>query len=285
VRAAVVRRLRARRGELAEAIFARVSGDAFAHAGDGDAEYLAGLRAAVAAAVDFVLVDLERGEQPESPIPPVALEQARRAARGGVSLDTVLRRYVVGHTLLGEYVMEEAEREELPGEGGALRGMLRAQAVVLDRLLAGVTAAYEDELDRAGRSLERRLLESVRLLLAGELRDGAAQLGGYELDREHVGAIARGAGAGDVLRELARGLDRRLLCVAQGQDTVWAWLGGRRGIEMTALQRTLSGLDPLVGVSFAVGEPARGLEGWRLTHRQAQAASMVALREERGRAG
>jgi hypothetical protein len=48
-------RLRARRGELAEAIFARVSGDAFPSAGDGDAEYLAGLRAAVAATLALVV--------------------------------------------------------------------------------------------------------------------------------------------------------------------------------------------------------------------------------------
>jgi DNA-binding PucR family transcriptional regulator len=31
-------------------------------------------------------------------------------------------------------------------------------------------------------------------------------------------------------------------------------------------------------VMFALGEPARGIEGWRQTHRQAQAALVVALR-------
>ena len=35
------------------------------------------------------------------------------------------------------------------------------------------------------------------------------------------------------------------------------------------------------GVSFALGEPARGLDGWRLTHQQAQAALAVALRRPR----
>ena len=33
-----------------------------------------------------------------------------------------------------------------------------------------------------------------------------------------------------------------------------------------------------MGVVFAFGEPAQGLEGWRLTHSQAQAALVVALR-------
>jgi DNA-binding PucR family transcriptional regulator len=33
-----------------------------------------------------------------------------------------------------------------------------------------------------------------------------------------------------------------------------------------------------VGVSLAVGAAGRGIDGWRLTHRQAQAAMLVALR-------
>ena len=32
------------------------------------------------------------------------------------------------------------------------------------------------------------------------------------------------------------------------------------------------------GVSSAIGEPGKGLDGWRLTHRQAQAAMRIALR-------
>jgi len=48
-----------------------------------------------------------------------ASEQARRAGRIGVSLDTVLRRYVRGSALLGEYVMEEADRAGFPGGSDA----------------------------------------------------------------------------------------------------------------------------------------------------------------------
>lgn len=45
--AGVVERLRARRGELVREIFERMRGDAFEHAGEDDAEYLVGLRAAI----------------------------------------------------------------------------------------------------------------------------------------------------------------------------------------------------------------------------------------------
>jgi hypothetical protein len=137
---------RGRRVELVEAIFARVSdGASFGRIGTQDAAYLDGLRDAIAAAVRYALEGIERGERlAVEPVPPVVLEQARRAARIGVSLDTVLRRYVVGHTLLEECVMGAAER----GERDGLRRALRAQAAVLDRLLTAVSDAYVDEQRR-----------------------------------------------------------------------------------------------------------------------------------------
>jgi hypothetical protein len=156
VRALVVRRLRARREELVGEIFARVSGDAFGSAGAGDAEYVAGLRATVAATVEYALQGIERGEEWAGPTPALASEQARRAARAGVSLDTVLRRYVLGGALLGECIMEEAHRDlndwvpTPPIQRDALREALRAQAAALDRLIADVSHAYGEELERAG---------------------------------------------------------------------------------------------------------------------------------------
>ena len=300
VRAVVVGRLRARRDELVREIFARVRGDAFGSAGDEDAEYVAGLRAAVAAAVEYGLQGIEHGEAGLGPIPAVASEQARRAARVGVSLETVLRRYVVGHTLLEQFVMEEADRGETaggplapPAQRSALRGALRAQASVLDRLLSAIAGEYRDELARAGRSPERSRSELVRGLLTGEWPSGADSATprdvsrelGYDLEAEHIGVIASGAGAREALRELADRLDRRLLCVEWGESTIWAWIGGRRALAIAALERAMSGLDGSGGaprsISFAVGEPARGLAGWRLTHQQAQAALLVALRRSR----
>jgi PucR C-terminal helix-turn-helix domain/GGDEF-like domain len=296
VRAGVVARLRARREELAEAIYARVSDRAFGVVGAADAEYMAGLREAVVVAVGHGLDGIERGEGWVGAIPIGVSEQARRAARTGVSLETVLRRYVVGHTLMGEFVLEEADRGQTPGERSVLREALRAQASVLERLLAAITVEYEDELARVCRSPERRRLEFVRELLAGErvgAGSGGAELGamlGYELGGEHVGVIARGEGVREVLRGVAEGLDRRLLCVECDEVSVWAWLGGRRRMDMVALERALSGDMPAVvrsegaqsaGGTFAVGEPAKGIAGWRLSHQQAQAALVVARRRPR----
>ena len=57
----VIWQLRARRGEIESAIFAGVRDVAFGPVGGQDAEYVAGLRAAVVAAVDYVLEGIERG--------------------------------------------------------------------------------------------------------------------------------------------------------------------------------------------------------------------------------
>ncbi len=278
-RAAVVERLRARSGELVREIFARVSGDAFEHAGTHDAEYVAGLRATVAAALEYSLQSIERGEEWPGQIPVVALEQARRAARVGVSLGTVLRRYVVGNSLLGEFVMEEADRDDLPVEREALREALRAQASVLDRLLIAITGEYGDELRRAGRSPEQRRAERVKRLLNGEAPEGSRL--DYELGQWHLGVIAVGEGAGEAVRELSAGVDRRLLSVQRGERTTWAWLGGGERLTFADVDRLVASAIPLEGVVLGLGESARGIGGWRLTHRQAQAALLVALRRSR----
>jgi hypothetical protein len=145
VRVEVVARLRARRPELVRAIFARVRDGAFGSIGAQDTEYVTGLREAVAAAIEYGLDGIEQGGDRHAPIPAAVLCQARRAARVGVSLDTVLRRYVVGHSLLEEFVLEEADRDAIPGERDTLRRALRAQASALDRLIVAVSGAYLEE--------------------------------------------------------------------------------------------------------------------------------------------
>ncbi len=267
-------RLRERRPEIEEAILARV------HAlpdpiGGRDAEYLAGRRATITAVVDYGIARIEQGEEWSEPTPPVVLAQARRAARLGVRYDTVVRRCVAGHALLEDYVMEEAERADLLGEGAALRSIRRVQASLLERLLASLADEYAREAQRPLSSHERRRVGRVRRLLAGEQLD-AADLG-YEFHAHwHLGMIATGAEATRALRGLIAQLGRSSLQVAMGESTVWAWLGGPRKLGFSDITRALSASE-FAEASLAIGEPGRGIEGFRLTHRQAQTALSVAL--------
>jgi DNA-binding PucR family transcriptional regulator len=99
----------------------------------------------------------------------------------------------------------------------------------------------------------------------------------YDLNAWHIGAVANGPGAAALIRVLAARLDRRLLLVDAGGGTTWAWLGGRRKITSVEVERQAP-LPWPAEVSLAVAEPEQGIAGWRLTHRQAQAASPVSLR-------
>jgi PucR C-terminal helix-turn-helix domain/GGDEF-like domain len=276
--AKVMARLRAREQEIVQAIFVGVR-EAVPTSGDErDGEYVAGLRDAVVAAVDHGLEAIEGSGRGRLATPVSVASQARRAARAGVGLEAVLRRYVIGHALLWDFVMQEAERLELAGGAGGVRAMLRAQASVLDDLLVAVACEHVRECERVGRSREHRLVDRVRALLAGE-RAKDIDLG-YPLDGEHLGVLARGAGAHAALRRLAVDLDRRLLWVESTDHTpwAWAWLGGRRGLNPQDVQRTLATQGPAAEreLSLAIGESASGLTGWRLTHQQAQAARAVA---------
>lgn len=275
VRAGLAERLRARRAELEEAIFARFRDVGFDPAVGEDAEYVAGARAAVAEAVDYGLMAIEHGEEWFGSIPPAAVAQARRAARNSVSLERVLLRYNAGHMLVEDFVMQETDHGDFSGQRIALRNVLRTQGALLDHFTESIAHEYQQEIERAAHSPELRRTEHVQRLLAGAPVDPAEL--GYEFDAEHLGVIAMGAKAGETVRGLAAELGRELLSVSRSERTVWAWFGGQRRVANADIERLLSVKEP-AGVSLAIGESSTGIDGWRLTHRQAQAAMLVALR-------
>ena len=125
IRAELAERLRARRSEIEETIFARVREIGLDSAVGDDAEYIAGVRATVAEAVDYFLVSTEQDEEWLGSIPPAAVAQARRDARYGVSMETMLLRYNAGHSLLVDFIMQEAEQIDLSSQGIALRHVLQ----------------------------------------------------------------------------------------------------------------------------------------------------------------
>lgn len=263
-------RLRERKGEIEAAALLRVKAVSPLPPGSGP-EYAEGLRAAVVAALEYGIEGIERGEEGLPPVAPTLLSQARLAAASGVGLDTVLRRYVAGHALLGDFVVQEADR--LPG--AELKRALRRLAAILDGLLAAVSAAYEEEQERKAKSAKRHRTERIERLLVGEPLD--TQGLGYDFEAHHLGLVASGPGAEQALGAVAASLDARLLAVPREQDLLWAWLGSRSPLDTErAIQRAR--IEASAGLALSVGEPGEGIAGWRLTHRQAAAALTVALR-------
>jgi PucR C-terminal helix-turn-helix domain/GGDEF-like domain len=260
-------RLRARRSELEQVTLTRVYAIADPTQAP-DPDYPDGLRAAVADALDYGLEGIDRGAHRPPVVPPSLLIQARLAAQNGIGLDTVLRRYFAGFALFRDFLVEEADGVD----GEEVRRALRGHASLFDRLVAAIAEEHTRESERKVATSGQRQAELVRRLLDGEAID-ASELG-YEFDAQHLGAVAIGSGAEEALRDASLALDRRLFMVRRDEGAVWAWLGARRAIEAEPLMRELSEIWP-PRVSLWLGEPGRGLAGWRLTHRQAAAALRV----------
>ena len=271
-RAAVAARMRDCRAEIVEAV--RTRSAALLESVRGlDAEFMEGQRAAVAAAVDYGIEAVEFGEARCRKVPPVFHAQARLTARSAVSLDMMMRRYFAGYVLLGDFLMREADHCSL--NGAALQCIMRDTAAVFDRLISTVAEEYQREDRGLPSSPDERMASRVRALLSGELLD-AADID-YEFEGWHLGALATGSEGPDAVRRLAKSLGRRLLSIRSDEGVVWVWLGGRSPLDPDDLDAAL----PSLGVgdfSLALGEPAYGLSGWRLTHRQAQAVLPIVRR-------
>jgi len=277
VRMALAARLRERLAELERAVATRVY--AISDPREvADPGYLERLNEAVAAAVEYRLGVLEAGERQAPEVPTLLLAQARLDARDGVPLDAVLRRYFAGNALFGDFLVEEAERAEVPS--AALRPLLAAQATFVDRLIAAVSEEHAREAKNRPRSAPERRRQCVKALLAGELVDRSEL--GYDLDAQHLALMAKGEGLEELMRAVAERLDRRLLAVQREEEPILAcWLGGMRPLAATEAMAAVAAAAP-ERVFVTIGEPGEGLSGWRFSHQQAKAALPVA--ERRGTA-
>src|SRR6185312_13486575 len=99
----------------------------------------------------------------------------------------------------------------------------------------------------------------------------------YGFDAMHTGLIGIGTKAEQGVRALTAKLACRALVVRRDDTTVWGWLGARKPIASSTLERLLEE-SPLAEAAFAIGEPRGALAGWRQTHSEAQAAQRVLLR-------
>lgn len=274
----LVRGLRLRQPAIVQAICECVRNVA-APSGNEDVLYLSALDATVETVVDYCLTSLCRREERSAPIPSEAILQARRAAQKGISANTVVQRYIVGHRLLGELVMDEVDRMGIADNRLVMRHIRIAQEEIFQRLTVAITAEYEAESKRLVRTADQRLAERVQALLDGQRLNEPAL--GYDLDAWHVAAITVGPKAKNAISLLQRAGGWQCLTVPSPPDGVWAWFGAKQPPQVADIRRALQAA-PLAEVSIAIGEPARGLDGWRVTHRQAQQALRVAVYAKRG---
>lgn len=270
-------RLRSRLAEINSAAFAHMLTNSDAR-DRADPHYQAGLHNAVVAVVDYWLAGIGSNDDSSELVPPSVFSQIRYAVRGGARLEDVLLRCVALHRLLGEFLLDEIEEQML--DGPILRQLRGIEVSVFERLIRAVANTYTEEHDRLMRSGEAHRRDVVLKLLAGEsASDDTMAALHYEMHVWHVALIADGTDADRALRRVASSLGCQLLLIGRGEQHRWAWLGGSRKLAVTDFERALSAHT--ADVTLAIGDPARDLDGWRLTHAQAQAAWRVALRRPR----
>ena len=220
--------------------------------------------------MNYALEGIERGGESPVPIPPETAKQARRAAREGVRLDTVLRRYTAGNMSLEEFIVAEADG--IPSQ--VLCQILSDQGPRVDRLMESVAAEYNHELEQTRRSSAQReadrvlhLLKSNRLVSPPDFE--------YDFDGWHVGMIVVGPNA-ELACSFVESQRYRSLLVARDDETAWVWFGGSKQPVAEDLERfVVDSMPP--EISVAIGEPRKRLDGWRQTHQEAQIALQVML--------
>lgn len=274
IRGDVAKRLRSRSVEIEEAILTRIRNTAADPIEEGDVEYEAGQRAAIAALLRHAVLGIRDEAKTARPAPLEAVAQVHRAARAGVGMNVIIRRYAVGFAEFGDFVIQEADGAGLLLHGNGLRSVQRTQAGLFEHLIVTINKEYGLETDRIASSAERRSAKQIRRLLAYGASDPVDL--DYDFDSWHLAVIGTGRNAVRVIRNLANQLHCRLLDVSYDDQSVWAWLGGDRKRLVGDYER-LSSIGWPVGVSLAVGQPAEGFDGWRLTHGQAQDARLLAL--------
>jgi PucR C-terminal helix-turn-helix domain/GGDEF-like domain len=270
--------LRTKRREINDAAEAQVK-RILAERQISDPEYAEGLRAAISAALDFGLALIEDGDREIPPIPAPLLAQSRLAARNGLDLGTVLRRYFAGYTLFDDFIIQEATSAGISAD--SLIPVLRTQRRAFDRLLAAVHEEYGRERDARLASSEERLAQRIQRMLDGEFVDTSEIP--YDFEGQHLGMVSIGPEARVAIHALARALDRRTLAISKSDGAVWAWLGSGKAQSWTDVEKAICTTWPS-DIPVAFGELADGRAGWRLSHRQARAAFPIALRTPNQRA-
>ena len=268
-RRAVAGRLQSRQADIEQALLLAIPHALRDPLSDSDADFASAQGKAISAALDYALKTLAGAPGRSVAVPGAVLEQVRLSARHSVGLDVVISLYVAGRELLGDIVAADAERHGTDA-GRAVQAVLGS---LLRKLVPIIARTYHEEAERLRRSQRQRRADRIRGLLDGESVDVASL--GYDFDGWHTAVIISGAEAPAARSALGR-LSCQALFVTQHEETVWGWLRDSKPVAVAEIEKYVQ-RAAFQATSFAIGEPAHGLGGWRLSHRLAQEARRVAL--------
>ncbi len=205
----------------------------------------------------------------------------------------LLRAYRVGQACFMQWCYRElaVQARDLPTAFAAAMRLTESTFSYIDRVSELVLTAYVRERDEWVRNTVAVRAAQVRSLLAGgpiEVNRVEPALG-YRLRQHHLGIVAwveEAARKEGTLVELERMAGRladhlskgaRALFVSRDESSAFVWIP--LGAEQVLRTDAFGGppLAPDASVRLAVGEPAEGPEGFRVTIREALRAHAVAL--------
>ncbi len=264
----------------------------------GDERILQLLGSSIEGNVDTILHMFQHGIGIERVEPPsAALEYSRRLAERGVPVNALVRAYRLGQdTLLQRSLGEVRQQGGAPDVASlAVQRIVEITFTYIDWMSQRVVTAYESERERWLQNRSAVRAARTRDLLAGKSVDMAAAEAalGYRLEQCHLGIVAwtRTGAPGedeDQLSPLERfvlRLGERISCPARplfvpcDNSSAWAWLPIGRHVA-TDPGVIWQAADGGGRVMVAVGEPAHGVDGFRITHTQAVQTQGVALLNE-----
>ena len=260
-----------------------------------DARTIELLGASVEGNVDTILhalrhdIAVERVEAPTA-----ALEYARRLAQHGVPVNALVRAYRLGQRRMNDLVFQVVRDVDISPATrvAALEATTGTLFDYIDWISQQVVAVYEEERDRWLEDQNSIRALRVREVVAGRAKvdvDATSESIRYPLRWHHLAVViwySDEGRAGDelsrlqrFLRELGQATDvgSNPLFAAADQTTGWGWLPYRsappnavEAVRQFAGERADS---PCV----AIGSLAPGVDGFRRSYREAQAARAVAV--------
>ncbi len=225
------------------------------------------IRAAAAVGVAVALSAMRMPPQALSVAPDAAVREARGVMAAGGSLAALLHSYRIGHAVLQEHMLIQAERIGTPLS--AVRVMSERLFNHMDSLMRIAQHEFMEERRRRNGAVDLSLYQQVTQMLSG-----AEVALPYPMDDHHLAIVFDADAPPDGAEQLISVLARPSLRVVAPGREIWLWLAvpaADAGVDVR------SELEAIVGVGSAgISAVSRGPAGMAVAHRQAALACRLA---------
>lgn len=224
-------------------------------------------------------------------LPSATMDYAVDGAQHGVLLTTLMRSYRLAHAATSQHLKAILARHVTDADELNVATDLCSTALFayVDIALCLVEDAYTTERERWLRSAAASQAETIGTILSGQPIDidVASRRLRHDLRRVHVAAVAwldtheEGRNSLALLeaaiRDIAAAIgNQHPLVQPLGTLSIAAWISTNSEVPSRVLDELRFRTAPAQGVRVAIGEPARGIAGFRTSHLEALQAERVA---------